>query len=87
MKLKRIEDRMPINNHIPDLIHESGILLLENRKLKKEIENMKCCGNCCGFPTTDLDPCEHYKFGGNGSSGGYCCYRWTSDDKTRDERK
>jgi len=48
---------------------------------------MKCCGNCCGFPTIDLDPCEHYKFGGNGSSGKYCCYRWTFDDKTKEDCK
>jgi len=38
MKTKRIEDRMPINNHIADLIHESDILLRENRKLKKRLK-------------------------------------------------
>jgi len=49
MKTKRIEDRMPINNHIADLIHESDILLRENRKLKKRLKTWNVVGIVVGF--------------------------------------
>lgn len=53
--------------------------------LERQIENLKCCGNC-GFLPSVSNICDRYEFGGNGLSGKFYCAKWQSDNLTREDR-
>ena len=61
----------------------------ENTELRKQVENLKCCGNCINY-IYDMEEDHHYCnkniFHGKRHAG-ICSNNWQSDNLTREERK
>ena len=61
----------------------------ENTELRKQVENLKCCGNCINY-IYDMEEDHHYCnkniFHGKRHAG-ICSNNWQSDTMTREERK
>ena len=63
-----------------DQVLEINDLLAENLRLKTEVENLKCCGNCKNYFHKNQYTCiTNYPE--------KLCHEWTKDDYTKQERE
>jgi predicted nuclease with TOPRIM domain len=88
-ELEENENRFPTLAEFSNLQDDYEQTSKENDELRKQVENLKCCGNCINY-IYDMEEDHHYCnkniFHGKRHAG-ICSNNWQSDTMTREERK
>ena len=81
-----------VNLKIVDYGVSDNIYICESQEveqLRKQVENLKCCGNCINY-IYDMEEDHHYcnkNICHGKRHAGICSNNWQSDTMTREERK
>ena len=81
-----------VNLKIVDYGVSDNIYICESQEveqLRKQVENLKCCGNCINY-IYDMEEDHHYcnkNIVHGKRHAGICSNNWQSDTMTREERK